>query len=436
MALINPNFNKIFSLFFIIRVLLLLISKLKIISAQETSCDSYDTCGECTTCHEYSDSVCECEWKDSACQSMAGGVTHSGSWFELLNYCSKDAADTIYCSEKTSYTVEDFSENRIRIKLNQDDNKKFGKEFSYCFFEYIDEKQRYSYDLSVVFDSAIVDNKPSVYYNYSVKDDDDLKTEEQNEITENFDAYIPQLYSLQIKVLLRGQYGKNPITITIQKVGNHLVGLIVSFVGIFLTIIVVIIICFTKNYYHKKAREQLRMLRAQADLENIQPVYIKPGQDEEQIKNENMQKLTELFQTTMAEQLYKKEYNQYGGGCSICLENFNKKSTISITSCNHAFHYKCIYEWLFKNILCPKCPNCNNEVLKDFDNPDNRKYNYDNKKIQVKKRQNNDYGVSDISSQNEMMVNNNNYLQIGVRNENNNNAPNENKGRRRRKSKK
>ena len=67
----------------------------------------------------------------------------------------------------------------------------------------------------------------------------------------------------------------------------------------------------------------------------------------------------------MKKHIYQKEYNQYGGGCSICLNKFDEKSEVSITSCNHVFHYKCIHNWLYKNIKNPRCPNCNNKILKD-----------------------------------------------------------------------
>ena len=75
----------------------------------------------------------------------------------------------------------------------------------------------------------------------------------------------------------------------------------------------------------------------------------------------------------MAQHLYKKEYNEFGGGCSICLAEFKKKSKVSITSCKHVFHYNCIHDWLYKNIRNPKCPNCNHEILNDEEENNNKK---------------------------------------------------------------
>ena len=87
----------------------------------------------------------------------------------------------------------------------------------------------------------------------------------------------------------------------------------------------------------------------------------------------------------MAQHLYKKEYNQYGGGCSICLTEFKKKSKVSITSCKHVFHYQCIHDWLYKNVRNPKCPNCNHEILNDADE-NNVNKEKESKIIKVKKK--------------------------------------------------
>ena len=41
--------------------------------------------------------------------------------------------------------------------------------------------------------------------------------------------------------------------------------------------------------------------------------------------------------------------------CSICLDNYNIGDKISILSCNHIFHTKCLNEWLKKKEECPLC---------------------------------------------------------------------------------
>ena len=52
--------------------------------------------------------------------------------------------------------------------------------------------------------------------------------------------------------------------------------------------------------------------------------------------------------------------------CTICLEDFNKNVNISMLSCEHVYHTKCIYDWInLKNdIPNIRCPNCNSLIYK------------------------------------------------------------------------
>ena len=113
---------------------------------------------------------------------------------------------------------------------------------------------------------------------------------------------------------------------------------------------------------YSQAREN--MARIQQENNNLNFYDSDESIDLEKI---NKQKLDYLFNNKMAKYLYKKEYNQYGGGCTICLAEFNKKSEVSITTCNYVFHYKCIHDWLYQNVKNPKFPNCSHEVLKEED---------------------------------------------------------------------
>ena len=108
---------------------------------------------------------------------------------------------------------------------------------------------------------------------------------------------------------------------------------------------------------YQRARENMQRIEQEINNNEISK------ENSENIEETNKEKLDKLFSKTMSEHLYKNEYNQYGGGCSICLENFKKKSIVSITPCNHVFHFKCIKNWLYKNIKNTKCPNCNKDVL-------------------------------------------------------------------------
>ena len=81
--------------------------------------------------------------------------------------------------------------------------------------------------------------------------------------------------------------------------------------------------------------------------------------------NENKKKLIALFKTILAAREYTKNHNKIDcPRCTICYEDFEVYSSIvSVTPCQHIFHYKCLNNWLNQNILNPKCPNCNFDLM-------------------------------------------------------------------------
>ena len=41
--------------------------------------------------------------------------------------------------------------------------------------------------------------------------------------------------------------------------------------------------------------------------------------------------------------------------CSICTEPINPTTNVSVTSCNHTFHFECLFKWNVTNTTCPLC---------------------------------------------------------------------------------
>ena len=87
------------------------------------------------------------------------------------------------------------------------------------------------------------------------------------------------------------------------------------------------------------------------------------------VEEENRKKIEIMLKTSLAPKIFIKKYGEKDRGtCTICIEDFKEnKSKVSITPCNHIFHYKCLSNWLIKNVINPKCPNCNYNIVQDFD---------------------------------------------------------------------
>ena len=82
------------------------------------------------------------------------------------------------------------------------------------------------------------------------------------------------------------------------------------------------------------------------------------------MENKNKLKIENfLCRSTITKNIIRKIKNDYE--CSVCQEKFNELNKVSITPCKHFFHYDCLSSWLSKNIMNPRCPNCNADVLNE-----------------------------------------------------------------------
>lgn len=51
----------------------------------------------------------------------------------------------------------------------------------------------------------------------------------------------------------------------------------------------------------------------------------------------------------------RKDNDEDGKRCSICLEDFVPKEIVTVTPCNHMFHEDCIVPWVTNHGSCPVC---------------------------------------------------------------------------------
>ena len=401
-----------FNISLIYKIIVIFIFQLKLIySCIYYSCLSCIMCSEAELKDGYG---CYCTW-DSNTHSCAYLNVENPSldeWYKELEKCENEKK-SIYCPIQTKYTVDDFEDDKIILKLKKDKDNAYGSYFSHCQFEFNDEKGE-SYDVEIYYPSNLKSLLPPEVALYSSYKEEDVIKENTEEISANYTKYFGNLYKLKYMILLKDQYKVMPTYLTISKHSSKTINklLLIPFFLLFgLLMISLTYYNLKRHSRRRKTRERLILLRAQRDLQYIQPYQINVGVDQEVLKRNNT-----IFDTILVEHLYKEEYNLYGGGCSISLENFNKKSKVAITTCKHVFHYKCIREWAFKNILCPKCPNCNHEILKEkednnmnennnndsINNNDNCNNNNIPQNIQIAKNNRNEN--QDASSQNEVLV--------------------------------
>ena len=157
-----------------------------------------------------------------------------------------------------------------------------------------------------------------------------------------------------------------PFKIVLHKEKNKIS---ISMILTIILIILLMILSAAGMFLFKKRIARRKILQAiiiQQRLEEINPQQIQ--QNEEQIQQEKEQRLL-LIKSFITNNFNPIKFNSdlatISSNCTICLDEYNSQSDVVKTECGHVFHFKCIENWLYTNIMNVKCPNCNYYFLED-----------------------------------------------------------------------
>lgn len=330
-------------------------------------CDLSHYCDSCTFCGEDTDDYCSCNFYNSYCL-LSGTSNADFSENFILNYdgCITSNDNTNICGSSiisissgktTTITFPSTSEtdfvcyysvvkktdnNKIVISINNED----GQEQKFDLF--IITYQKDSTPLvTILSDSYVTTNVELTKHNI-----------------EKLSIYLDvgegqNLDKLSLSFLYNDYYNETT-TVTKSKSSNKtgwIVGIVIGAIALIIIIIVSIILC--KRCRNKK-RKTTNNDNNNVSINNttLSPQYIP-------VINDNKEK----FELMLNNELRPKTYNKNNFGndcynCTICMENFIDNSSVVITTkCNHCFHEKCFKNWVYKNIINPKCPNCNNLIF-------------------------------------------------------------------------
>ena len=147
-----------------------------------------------------------------------------------------------------------------------------------------------------------------------------------------------------------GRQNTQPFEISIESYQNFRFSKIILYlvisvgVIIFVLSMVVLIFCIVKVLSKRKHPVQENISNASSSSDVSTPRKSLVTMEELNIKPIIMDKNIKLFNKK----------------CPICINELEQETEITVTLCEHGFHYKCIKEWIMKN---PKknnfCPLCN-----------------------------------------------------------------------------
>ena len=365
-------------MFSFFKIILILYTLIKIIKAQSVC--QYNDCFNCSVCGTTPQS-CNCQWSvlTNACQRQSQSKDKVYYNYDYFNKCYDEISLKIqykYCGD-SNIKIDDNASTFINLIEN---DGKYGAQNLYCEYVYsqMSDPSSTNYNiLSTVSQSTIQQIKlyiNIVFYN---------GTNEQYKITEEFKKTYNNIKTIKIQVYCEKKLSVSPFSIEISKNQKQNNKLLIS-VGIILLFCIIcgVIIFFVSRKAAQNARRRqeifLQIARANrrqrygddrtSNSENYDPSSA--SESEASVQDKNKKLIEKLLNTTLAPM----KYNPYLGirdgnptlVCTICLEEFKvDKSIVSVTPCQHVFHFQCISNWLTNNVVNPKCPNCNYNLIQE-----------------------------------------------------------------------
>ena len=277
--------------------------------------------------------------------------------------------DVIHCDYDLKINnLNDSSTNKLNITLTLENGYR-NENFNFFFF--LLKNNIFNSD-NLVTKEKLISNKKSITLEYfqNISLYIDIKNIQKN--------YIPEL-SIKIEYINAENEEGEEIEMEKEDMYSLYLTLYIAIPLLIMLVALIIYLCCKKQDTGLLGGE-IRVIGFSNDNEN--------GEEDEENKtkahklNENKKKLIVLFKTILSARKYEKTHNKIDcPRCTICYEDFEVyNSVVSITPCQHIFHFKCLNNWLNQNILNPKCPNCNFDLMTiDISNLKNKPQNVLNK---------------------------------------------------------
>ena len=336
----------------------------------------YKDCFNCTTCGEteidYEECLCQWDSKSQVCKI----VTSKPSilyFFQAFSHCTDTPSTSIqetYCGTSFLTLDKEFTFSMPHI------HGLYGTQSVYC--EYIfqaKESENTLYNINYKFHSNYTDQITSINLYLIIQYSDYTTASSSLQKTElNKDFFLVK--EIYLRLYFEHGFPSLPFSFVIKrKTDNSRITLYITIGVIFFSCI---ICAFAIYCLSKKISENAR-LRQRALFEIA--IAHQNGEDndndnelaeQKRLEEENQLKIKfALKHSLKAKKFLKKDGIKGGNTCTICIEDFKEnKSRVSITPCKHIFHYQCLNNWLSKNVMNPKCPNCNYNLIQDVKDSD------------------------------------------------------------------
>ena len=419
------NFLKLKKMNKSIIVLIIVLSLISSISSQSNNnnqnatCSLYQDCNSCDFCGESDSDYSHCNFQDIFCHHIESNNFEYNSklkesysnYFrtdkDIDSFCGKEVIELHSMEEGFTLFESKYDMNLLSKKINCD---YFINNTYYCDHDSDTAKLHFElknteYNQTIEFVLYMI-YKMGNSIRFLNLTDKDMRNRKLNRTLTKISEFVLLIdfKNNNNNNLIEQEYLEITLITDNPSKKSRIIFIIILTICIFLLalIIVLIILYFCIK---KRMETRYREIRENEIIEN------------EKKKKENEEKIKNLLSNSLKPILFNKDINANDcTNCTICIESFEiGKSEISITPCNHIFHFECLKKWIEDNVINPQCPNCKYSFLDD-------KNLMKSSIIHINRRDNNENNENKENKENN--ENNNNHQNNNNNNNNNNNGLN------------
>ena len=389
---------------------------------QNSTCSLYEDCNSCDFCGESDSDYSRCNYQNIFCHHIENNNFEYNSNLKerYSNYFREDKDINSFCGQK-EIGLHSMQEGFTLLESKYDMNL-LSKKIS-CDY-YINNTYYYDHNSDI---AKLHFELKNTEYNQTIEfvlfmiykmeksirflnlTDKDMRNKKLNKTLTKISefALLIDFKKNNNNNLIEQEYLEITLITENPSKQSRIIFIIILTICIFLLVLIMILITL---YFCIRKRMEIRYreMRENEIIEN------------EKKKKENEEKIKNLLSNSLKPILFNKDINANDcNNCTICIESFEiGKSEISITPCNHIFHFECLKKWIEDNVINPQCPNCKYSFL---DNNNNNLMKTST--IHINRRDNNQNNENNNNSNNHQNNNNDNN---NNNNNNNNNLNNEN----------
>ena len=332
----------------------------------------FSDCFNCSACGSENKNLqdCLCNWnsKTNSCNdiSIQKNLVYPFEAFSQCNDTQSFELQKIYCGSQRLNLDKELKFEMPKI------NGAFGIKSIYCNYKlYFSDNYNVYFNLDYKYISETNEDINDIHLFLEVMYDNLTSDIIQLE-NENINSDLNEVISIEIKIYFEREFVELPFSLIIKKLNYDSRSVVFIIVGVVLGFFLIAgVICYlTKKMSDKERQRQHEMFELELERQHGERV------DDEVLRRKRFEyknKLKILFflkQSSHFRKISKINILKEGKICSICLEKIKLRDKISLTPCQHIFHYKCLNTWLFKDLHEPKCPNCKYDLIKDVTDDD------------------------------------------------------------------